>query len=122
VASITPGEELVPPETAEEEEEEEDRSTRIKMKRLLTASTPAAVIRDALQRPSQKSNDAIMALVRPIVQDCRENGDEAVLKYKHRFEKATSLTPPVIHAPFPPSLMQLPPETTRAIDLSFDNT
>ena len=87
----------MPPETAEEEEEE-DRSTRIKMKRLLTASTPAAVIRDALQRPSQKSNDAIMALVRPIVQDCRENGDEAVLKY---IEKATSLTPPVIHAPFP---------------------
>jgi phosphoribosyl-ATP pyrophosphohydrolase / phosphoribosyl-AMP cyclohydrolase / histidinol dehydrogenase len=31
------------------------------------------------------------------------------------------LTSPVIHAPFPPSLMQLPLETIRAIDLSFDN-
>ena len=116
IASITPGEEPVPLETVEE-----DRSTRIEMKRFVTASTPAAVIRDALQRPSQKSNDAIMALVRPIVQDVRENGDEAVLKYTHRFEKATSLTSPVIHAPFPPSLMQLPPETIGAIDLSFDN-
>ena len=56
VASITTGEELVPPKTAEEEEEEEDRSTRIKIKRLLTASTPAAVIRDV-------ANDA-MALGR----------------------------------------------------------
>jgi phosphoribosyl-ATP pyrophosphohydrolase / phosphoribosyl-AMP cyclohydrolase / histidinol dehydrogenase len=120
VAYITPRNEPVGPEAAAAEEDK-DRSPRIEMKRLVTASTPAAVIRDALQRPSQKSNEAIMALVQPIIQDVRENGDEAVLKYTYRFEKATSLTSPVIHAPFPPSLMQLPPETVRAIDLSFDN-
>ncbi|OXV09559.1 hypothetical protein Egran_02675, partial [Elaphomyces granulatus] len=117
VASITPGNESVGPEAAAAEEDKD----RIEMKRLVTASTSAAGIRDALQRPSQKSNEAIMALVQPIIQDVRENGDEAVLKYTYRFEKATSLTSPVIHAPFPRSLMQLPPETIRAIDLSFDN-
>ncbi|KAN0086924.1 Histidinol dehydrogenase domain containing protein [Elaphomyces granulatus] len=119
VASITSGNEPVGPGAAAEEDK--DRNPRIEMKRLVTASTSAAVIRDALQRPSQRSNEAIMALVQPIIQDVRENGDEAVLKYTYRFEKATSLISPVIHAPFPPSLMQLPPETIRAIDLSFDN-
>src|SRR4029077_17856257 len=74
-------------------------NVQIAMKRLITSSTPATVIKDALQRPSQRSNDTIMGLVRPIVQDVREHGDHAVLKYTHRFEKATSLKSPVIRAP-----------------------
>lgn len=98
-----------------------DNSGRIEMKRIVTASTPANVVKDALKRPSQKSNEAILGLVRPIVQDVHDNGDAAVLKYTHKFEKATSLTSPVLRAPFPESLMQLSPETIKAIDVSFDN-
>ncbi|PYI00928.1 histidine biosynthesis trifunctional-protein [Aspergillus sclerotiicarbonarius CBS 121057] len=93
----------------------------MQMTRVVTASTPVDVVQDYLKRPSQKSNDAIVALVRPIVQDVRKNGDAGVLKYTHKFEKATSLTSPVIRAPFPPELMKLSPETQEAIDISISN-
>ncbi|KAJ5901754.1 Histidine biosynthesis trifunctional protein [Penicillium taxi] len=98
----------------------EDRS-RIEMKRVITASTPVTEVKEYLQRPSQKSNDAIVGLVKPIIQDVRENGDAGVLKYTHKFEKATSLTSPVIHAPFPAELMKLTPEVQEAIDVSIGN-
>ncbi|KMU82580.1 histidine biosynthesis trifunctional protein [Coccidioides immitis H538.4] len=94
---------------------------RIRMKRYNTASASQKDIKDALQRPSQKSNEAIVGLVKPIIQDVRENGDAAVLKYTHKFEKATSLTSPVLRAPFSEDLMKLTPETKEAIDISFEN-
>ncbi|KAK2809271.1 imidazoleglycerol-phosphate dehydratase [Emmonsiellopsis sp. PD_5] len=99
----------------------EDPTRKIEMKRIVTAQTSGEVVKEALQRPSQKSNDAIVALVKPIIEDVQVNGDAAVLKYTHKFDKATSLTSPVIRAPFPENLMQLTPETTKAIDTSFDN-
>jgi len=94
---------------------------RIQMRNYETASTDAATIQDALQRPSQRSTDQIMNIVNPIIKEIREGGDAAVLKYTHKFEKATSLTSPVLHAPFPKNLMQLPPETVEAIDISYEN-
>lgn len=95
---------------------------RIQMKRYSTAQAFSEdAIQAALQRPSQRSNDKIMALVNPIIADVREKGDSAVLKYTHKFEKATSLKTSVIKAPFPPSLMQLSPETIEAIDISYNN-
>ncbi|EZF33288.1 histidinol dehydrogenase [Trichophyton interdigitale MR816] len=94
---------------------------KITMKCYFTASTPPKAVRDALQRPSQKSNDAVVNLVRPIIQDVQQNGDAAVLKYTHKFEKATSLTSPVLLAPFPEELMKLSPETKAAIDVSYEN-
>ncbi|GKZ16760.1 trifunctional histidinol dehydrogenase [Aspergillus brasiliensis] len=93
----------------------------MQMTRVVTASTPVDVVQDYLKRPSQKSNDAIVALVRPIIDDVRKNGDAGVLKYTHKFEKATSLTSPVIRAPFPAELMKLSPETQEAIDVSISN-
>ena len=94
---------------------------RIQMKRYKTADTRSETIRDALQRPSQRSTDQIMGIVNPIIDEIRKDGDAAVLKYTHKFEKATSLTSPVLRAPFPQRLMQLPPQTIEAIDTSFDN-
>ncbi|WEW54849.1 trifunctional histidinol dehydrogenase [Emydomyces testavorans] len=94
---------------------------RIRMKRYHTASTSQKDIKEALQRPSQKSNEAIVGLVKPIIQDVRENGDAAVLKYTHKFEKATSLTSPILRAPFADDLMKLSSETRKAIDTSFEN-
>ncbi|GLA27409.1 trifunctional histidinol dehydrogenase [Aspergillus niger] len=93
----------------------------MQMTRVVTASTPENVVQDYLKRPSQKSNDAIVALVRPIIDDVRKNGDAGVLKYTHKFEKAISLTSPVLSAPFPPELMKLSPETQEAIDISISN-
>ncbi|KAJ5798694.1 Histidine biosynthesis trifunctional protein [Penicillium pulvis] len=98
----------------------EDRS-RIEMKRIVTTEVSAAEVKEFLNRPSQKSNDAIVGLVKPIIQDVREHGDAGVLKYTHKFEKATSLTSPVIHAPFAPELMKLTPDVQEALDVSIGN-
>jgi len=94
---------------------------RIQMRQYKTSETDAATLKDVLQRPSQKSTDSITSIVKPIIETVRTVGDAAVLEYTHKFEKATSLTSPVLRAPFPEHLMQLPQETIKAIDISFDN-
>jgi phosphoribosyl-ATP pyrophosphohydrolase/phosphoribosyl-AMP cyclohydrolase/histidinol dehydrogenase len=97
------------------------KNGRITMKRYNAATTSVEELKAVLQRPSQKSTDMIMAIVNPIIKDVRTGGDKALLSYTHKFEKATSLTSPVLKAPFPQSLMNLPPETIEAIDISFEN-
>ncbi|KAI1383858.1 histidine biosynthesis trifunctional-protein [Hypoxylon trugodes] len=94
---------------------------RITLKRVDVSKVSEIEVSEALRRPSQKSADAIMNIVTPIINDIRTNGDKALLSYTHKFERATSLTSPVLKAPFPQSLMNLPPETIKAIDVSFEN-
>ena len=94
---------------------------RIVMQRVDATVIGDAELRQALQRPSQKSPDAILKIVHPIIDEVKRGGDKAVLSYTHKFEKATSLTSPVIKAPFPHELMNLAPETIAAIDTSFEN-
>ncbi len=94
---------------------------RILMHRVDSASISESDLQQTLQRPSQKSPDAILKIVVPIVEDVRKGGDKALLSYTHKFEKATSLTSPVIKAPFPAELMKLSPETIKAIDTSYEN-
>ncbi|KAM7222886.1 hypothetical protein V8F06_001784 [Rhypophila decipiens] len=94
---------------------------KITMKRLDMTKASPAELDAALKRPSQKSPETIMNIIKPIIEDVRQNGDKAVLSYTHKFEKATSLTSPVLKAPFPESMMQLPAETIAAIDTSFEN-
>ncbi|USP79276.1 hypothetical protein yc1106_06550 [Curvularia clavata] len=94
---------------------------RIAMKRYVTAEETPETIASALQRPSQRSTDKILGICRPIIEAVKTRGDAALLEYTHKFEKATSLTSPVLKAPFPPELMQLAPETAKAIDVSFEN-
>ncbi|KAJ2994847.1 hypothetical protein NUW58_g1443 [Xylaria curta] len=96
-------------------------SERITMKRVDVSKVSEAEVADTLKRPSQKSAETIMGIVTPIINDVRQNGDKALLSYTHKFEKATSLTSPVIKAPFPQELMNLSPETIKAIDVSFEN-
>ncbi|KAL8713416.1 MAG: hypothetical protein Q9220_002615 [cf. Caloplaca sp. 1 TL-2023] len=97
------------------------KNDKIRMRRYKTAENDPKAIAKALQRPSQRSTDQIMNVVAPIIKDVRDGGDTALLKYTHKFERATSLTSPVLKAPFPSNLMQLPPETIQAIDVSFKN-
>ena len=95
---------------------------RIQLKRYSTEEAFSDdKIKAALQRPSQRSNDKIMGLVQPIIAEVRAGGDAAVLKYTHKFEKATSLKSPVLKSPFSPSLMKLPEETIEAIKVSYSN-
>jgi phosphoribosyl-ATP pyrophosphohydrolase/phosphoribosyl-AMP cyclohydrolase/histidinol dehydrogenase len=94
---------------------------RITMKRVDASKVSHIEVAESLRRPSQKSAETIMGIVTPIVNDVRQNGDKALLSYTHKFEKATSLTSPVLKAPFPQELMNLSPETIEAIDTSFEN-
>jgi phosphoribosyl-ATP pyrophosphohydrolase / phosphoribosyl-AMP cyclohydrolase / histidinol dehydrogenase len=94
---------------------------KIHMRRFNAASTPASEIKEALQRPSQKSTETIMGIVNPIIKEVRTRGDAALLEYTHKFEKATTLSSPVLKAPFPQSLMNLSKETIEAIDVSYEN-
>ncbi|KAM3507436.1 hypothetical protein MY10362_001757 [Beauveria mimosiformis] len=96
-------------------------SDRILMQRVDSASVSNSDLQKTLQRPSQKSPEAILKIVVPIIEEVRKGGDKALLSYTHKFEKATSLTSPVIKAPFPSELMKLSPETIKAIDTSYDN-
>ncbi|KAJ0342666.1 hypothetical protein COL922a_000943 [Colletotrichum nupharicola] len=105
------------PTPAAKEKSEE----RITMRRYDLSKSSASEIDEVLKRPSQKSPDAILNIVRPIIDEVRKGGDKAVLSYTHRFEKATCLTSPVLKAPFPKEAMQLSPESIKAIDISFEN-
>jgi phosphoribosyl-ATP pyrophosphohydrolase/phosphoribosyl-AMP cyclohydrolase/histidinol dehydrogenase len=111
-----------PPSAPEvKETPKEAASDKITMKVYDMANVSAEELDEALKRPSQKSSETIMKIITPIIDDVRKNGDKAVLAYTHKFEKATSLTSPVLKAPFPEELMQLPAETIKAIDVSFEN-
>lgn len=95
---------------------------RIQMKRYSTSSAFSDdTLKTALQRPAQGSNDRIMSLVQPIIADVRTNGDSAILKYTHKFEKATSLRTAVLKAPFPKYLMDISQPTIDAINTSYAN-
>ncbi|KAK4229112.1 putative histidine biosynthesis trifunctional protein [Podospora fimiseda] len=109
------------PAAAAKEDSKPAASDKITMKTLDISENSVEQIDAALKRPSQKSADAITKIIVPIIDNVRKNGDKAVLEYTHKFEKATSLTSPVLKAPFPESLMQLPEETIKAIDISFEN-
>ncbi|KAF4990968.1 hypothetical protein FDECE_14192 [Fusarium decemcellulare] len=94
---------------------------RIAMERIDSAKISETELVEKLKRPSQKSPDAILKIIQPIIEEVRTGGDKAVLSYTHKFEKATSLTSPVLKAPFPKELMDIAPETIKAIDVSFEN-
>ena len=94
---------------------------RIQMRRFRTRDTESKILDDMLQRPSQRSTEDIMNIVNPVIQEVRKGGDAAVLKYTHKFDRATSLTSPVLRAPFAADLMKLSSETVEAIDISFEN-
>ncbi|PIB03256.1 Histidine biosynthesis trifunctional protein [Cercospora beticola] len=98
-----------------------DNEGKIRMNRLVTSQSNPEAVQEALKRPSQRSTEKIMGIVNPIIKDIRARGDAALLEYTHKFEKATSLTTPVLKAPFPQELMQLPTETIEAIDISYEN-
>jgi phosphoribosyl-ATP pyrophosphohydrolase/phosphoribosyl-AMP cyclohydrolase/histidinol dehydrogenase len=98
-----------------------DPPGQIQMRRYRTSEIVKDKLTEILRRPSQKSTDEVMGIVIPIMDDVFRNGDSAVLRYTTQFDKATSLSSPVLRAPFPPSLMELPEETIAAIDTSFEN-
>lgn len=99
----------------------EPTDERIVMKRIDSTDATEEELLEKLKRPSQKSPESILKIIHPIIDEVKNGGDKAVLSYTHKFEKATSLTSPVLKAPFAPELMDLSKETIEAIDISFEN-
>ncbi|RCI12985.1 hypothetical protein L249_0262 [Ophiocordyceps polyrhachis-furcata BCC 54312] len=104
-----------------DQEQPAGSQARIAMQTIDATRVADAELMEKLKRPSQKSPEAILKIVTPIIDDVRKGGDKAVLSYTHKFEKATSLTSPVIKAPFAKELMQLDAATMEAMDISFEN-
>lgn len=98
----------------------EKKNGKIQMIRFDASSATPDQLEEVLRRPAQKNND-IMNIVIPIIAEVRTRGDAALLDYAAKFDRATGLKSPVIKAPYPPELMELPEETIKAIDLSFEN-
>ncbi|CAN6623488.1 hypothetical protein TRVA0_009S01904 [Trichomonascus vanleenenianus] len=100
-------------------EVEAPKTGEIKMNRFNAINASPEDIEKVLTRPVQKTAD-IMKLVTPIIQDVQNRGDQALLDFTLKFEKA-KLESPVLTAPFPEKLMQLTDEVKAAIDLSIAN-
>lgn len=72
-----------------------------------------------LERPVQSTAN-IMKLVNPIIENVINNGDKALLELTEKFDKV-KLDSPILQAPFPPELYELPQDMKDALDLSIDN-
>lgn len=78
-----------------------------------------AQVVELLKRPVQSTAN-IMKLVNPIIENVISNGDKALIELTEKFDKV-KLQSPILKAPFPPELYQLPKEIKDALDLSIDN-
>ena len=72
-----------------------------------------------LRRPVLKS-DEMIGKVKPIVKEVRARGDEALLEFTAKFDKAL-LTSTVVFAPFAPETMQVEVDVRKAIDTAYAN-
>lgn len=95
-------------------------TSTIRMTHHDTTIVPASTIANALQRPSQRTTDKIMSIVKPIISSVQTAGDAALLGYTAQFEHA-NLASPILRAPFPASLMRLSENTKEAIDIAYNN-
>ena len=72
-----------------------------------------------LRRPVLKS-DEMIGKVKPIVETVRARGDEALIEFTAKFDKA-QMTTTVIFPPFAPETMQLSIDVRKAIDVAYAN-
>jgi phosphoribosyl-ATP pyrophosphohydrolase/phosphoribosyl-AMP cyclohydrolase/histidinol dehydrogenase len=72
-----------------------------------------------LRRPVLKS-DEMIGKVKPIVEAVRTRGDEALIEFTAKFDKA-QMTTTVIFPPFPPETMQINIDVRKAIDVAYAN-
>ena len=72
-----------------------------------------------LRRPVLKS-DEMIGKVKPIVEAVRTRGDEALIEFTAKFDKA-QMTTTVIFPPFAPEMMQISTDVRKAIDVAYAN-
>ena len=72
-----------------------------------------------LRRPVLRS-DEMIGKVKPIVEAVRTRGDEALIEFTAKFDKA-QMTTTVIFPPYPPETMQINIDVRKAIDVAYAN-
>lgn len=107
------------PAYTETKKDEEPASFKMEAVKIEDVKADSAKIAKTLTRPVQKTAD-IMKLVLPIIENVKQNGDQALLQLTEKFD-GVKLKSPVLHAPFPPEAMKITDEMKEAIDLSMSN-
>ncbi|KAL7747678.1 trifunctional histidinol dehydrogenase [Sorochytrium milnesiophthora] len=93
-------------------------SESLRMQEYKLSDLDEAARKRLLQRPIIDSSK-IMSIVKPIIDDVRQNGDKAVLSYTAKFDRVTNLASPVL---LPPFTRYFTTETTAAADSTAENT
>ncbi|EDR12447.1 uncharacterized protein LACBIDRAFT_231720 [Laccaria bicolor S238N-H82] len=94
-------------------------SGTIRMRTFDLSSLSSQEYTQLLRRPVLKS-DEMIGKVKPIVEEVRARGDEALLEFTAKFDKA-QLTSTVVFAPFAPETMQVEADVRNAIDTAYAN-
>jgi histidinol dehydrogenase len=77
--------------------------------------------RAALQRPAQADQEALYDRVREIIQDVRTRGDEALLEYARRFDRAALESLEVSAAEFSAAERELTSDQRKALERAIHN-
>ena len=91
----------------------------IRMRASDLSTTSAEERAQLLRRPVLKS-DEMIGKVKPIVEAVRTRGDEALIEFTAKFDKAQMNTT-VIFPPFAPEMMQISTDVRKAIDVAYAN-
>ena len=98
---------------------QEPADTPIRMRTSDLSTTSPEERAQLLRRPVLKS-DEMIGKVKPIVEAVRTRGDEALIEFTAKFDKA-QMTTAVIFPPFPPETMQISIDVRKAIDVAYAN-
>ena len=74
------------------------------------------VTKERLMRRSETDIEDVMAQIQPIIEDVRQNGDEALFKYAEKFDKAQLSNLKVTEEEFAEARQTLDPYVKTAID------
>ncbi|KIM46116.1 hypothetical protein M413DRAFT_23897 [Hebeloma cylindrosporum] len=113
----TSGESTAAPEKKETEKQVVDGPIRMRTSDLSTLSAQERA--QLLRRPVLKS-DEMIEKVKPIVEAVRTRGDDALLEFTAKFDKA-QLTSTVLLPPFAPESMVVEENVRKAIDVAYGN-
>ena len=109
----------IAPTTLDHKPLQEPADGPVRMRTSDLSSTSSEERAQLLRRPVLKS-DEMIGKVKPIVEAVRTRGDEALIEFTAKFDKA-QMTSTVIFPPFPPETMQINVDVRKAIDVAYAN-
>ncbi|KAH9482718.1 Histidine biosynthesis trifunctional protein [Psilocybe cubensis] len=96
-----------------------DTDAPIKMRTSDLSTLSSAERQELLRRPVLKS-DEMIEKVKPIVKEVRKRGDDALLEFTAKFDRA-QLSSTVVFPPFAPESMVIDDDVRKSIDIAYSN-